>query len=80
MKKSTREKIGNATKGLIKLTDEQKSAIVQCFEENDIEKIKQIERFVSRRALFELTGRDEYAPKNKNRYNTLSLEKILFSF
>lgn len=79
MKQSTRNKIGNATKGLIKLSDEQRDAIYQAWTSGDTEKMSQIEKFVSRRALFELTGDMKYAPKNKNRYNTLSLDKILFS-
>jgi len=78
MAKKTMKRTG--TSGLYKLSNEQKEKILKAYEMNDTETITQIEALVSRRALFELTHRPEYRPKNNRAWRNKDLDTLLFSY
>lgn len=81
MAKMTKEhltRVKEASSGLKKLTDEQKSAIKNLWEMKD-SKMVDVEKLVHKSVLFSITGDIKYAPKQNRNERAEQLNAILFS-
>lgn len=73
-----KRRVSEASRGLKKVTPEQATAIKKFFDDENNEKISQIEKVVSKKVLFELTGLNKYAPKMGRSEKAMQLNAILF--
>ena len=78
MAPETKEKIAKANSGLKKLTPEQSKSILSLYNSND-SRMSEVEKIVSKKALFELTSDAKYAPSTSKSNKSDELNRILFS-